>query len=41
MLIMPGFGDRMVVLAVGLLMCAGGAYFVNRMRAGSDRTRGS
>jgi hypothetical protein len=32
MLIFPAFQDRIIVLAAGLLMTAGLAYIVNRMK---------
>ena len=32
MLIFPAFQDRIIVLAAGLLMTAGLAYIVNRLR---------
>ena len=39
MLIMPGFADRLIVLMAGVLMCAGAAYLVNRLRTMSERTK--
>jgi len=39
MLIFPAFQDRLIVLAAGLMMIAGLAYLVNRMRVRSESRR--
>jgi hypothetical protein len=39
MLTFPAIQDRLIVLASGLIMAAGLAYIVNRMRVRSDERR--
>lgn len=40
MLIFPALGDRLIVLATGLVMLTGLAYVVNMMRKRDDRRSG-
>jgi|GEM_PF-3526125 len=39
MLTFPALTDRLVVLAAGLIMAAGLAYIVNRMRLRAEKRR--